>query len=52
MATEREQAKVWGQKSKIDEELDYFTELALHESERWMQVRFPILRTDNTSAVP
>ena len=41
MATESERrvpAKVWGQKSKIDEELDYFTELALHESERWIQV--------------
>ena len=41
MATEprRVQPKVWGQKSKIDEELDYFTELALHESERWIQVQ-------------
>ena len=35
----RVQPKVWGQKSKIDEELDYFTELALHESERWIQVQ-------------
>ena len=37
-STQKMATKVWGQKSKIDEELDYFTELALHESERWIQV--------------
>ena len=24
--------------SKIDEELEFFTELALHETERWLEV--------------
>ena len=34
-----ERAASWENKSKfIDEELEFYTELALHETERWIQV--------------
>ena len=28
----------WEPRLRVDEELDFFTELALHETERWIQV--------------
>ena len=35
-----ERATSWENKSRfIDEELEFYTELALHETERWIQVR-------------
>ncbi len=27
-------------RSKVDEELEFFTELALHETQRWIEVSF------------
>ena len=28
----------WEPRLRVDEELEFFTELALHETERWIQV--------------
>ena len=39
MADTTESDAAWYPRSKIDEELEFFTELALHETERWIQVR-------------
>ena len=38
-----ERAASWENRSKfIDEELEFYTELALHETERWIQVGLDI----------
>lgn len=28
----------WDPRDQVDEEMEFFTELALHETERWIQV--------------
>lgn len=38
MATEEVEDVQWEVKFREDEELEFFTELALHETERWITV--------------
>lgn len=36
--TEENEEETWNLKFREDEEMEFFTELALHETERWIQV--------------
>lgn len=38
MAEDENDDQEWNIRFKQDEEMDFFTELALHEAERWIQV--------------
>ena len=42
MATEEADDAQWEVKFREDEELEFFTELALHETERWITVSVTI----------
>ena len=46
MAEDESEEHEWHIRLKQDEEMDFFTELALHEAERWIQV------IDNLTVVP
>ena len=37
-----EVVECWDPRERIDEELEFFTELALHETERWIEVSFQV----------
>ena len=39
MAEDENDDQEWNIRFRQDDEMDFFTELALHEAERWIQVR-------------
>ncbi|KAK7498680.1 hypothetical protein BaRGS_00010057 [Batillaria attramentaria] len=46
MATAEEEESQWDVKFREDEELEFFTELALHETERWLTAEVRRQRCD------
>ena len=43
MAEDQCEDPQWDLKYRSEEEMDFFTEMALHETERWMEVCFNLI---------